>query len=170
MEQTFAVILMDVQMPVMDGYETARLIRLRDESEHTPIIFVTSHARNETQIPTRTRAAPSTSSSRRSCRTSCARRSRSSSSCSSSRARCRALAPSQQFRDSEARTRSVLENVADGIVTVSDEGVIESFNRAAGELFGYSEHEAVGQPFSTMVGPKHPGDFAERRRGRALDC
>lgn len=40
MRRTFAVILMDVQMPEMDGYETARLIRMREQSEHTPIIFV----------------------------------------------------------------------------------------------------------------------------------
>ena len=51
MAQTFAVILMDVQMPVMDGYETARLIRMRAESEHTPIIFITAHADEEAKIP-----------------------------------------------------------------------------------------------------------------------
>jgi signal transduction histidine kinase len=38
-----AVILMDVRMPGLDGYETARLIRGRDRSRHTPIIFVTAH-------------------------------------------------------------------------------------------------------------------------------
>src|SRR5947208_5409998 len=37
-----AVILMDVSMPGMDGFETASLIRQRPRSEHTPIIFVTS--------------------------------------------------------------------------------------------------------------------------------
>jgi CheY-like chemotaxis protein len=34
---------MDVQMPDMDGYETARLIRARRKSEHIPIIFLTAH-------------------------------------------------------------------------------------------------------------------------------
>ena len=67
---------------------------------------------------------------------------------------------SDQFRDSEARTRAVLENVADGIVTVSDAGVIESFNRAASKLFGYSEQEAVGRLFSEMVAAKFPGELA----------
>ncbi len=40
----FAVILLDVNMPGMDGFETARLIRGRRRSATTPIIFVTAHA------------------------------------------------------------------------------------------------------------------------------
>ncbi len=39
----FAVVLLDVHMPGMDGFETAALIRQRRSSEHTPIIFITSH-------------------------------------------------------------------------------------------------------------------------------
>jgi PAS domain S-box-containing protein len=39
--QSFALILLDVSMPGMDGFETARLIRERPRLEHTPIIFVT---------------------------------------------------------------------------------------------------------------------------------
>lgn len=38
----FSVILMDVQMPEMDGYETAALIREREQSKNTPIIFLTA--------------------------------------------------------------------------------------------------------------------------------
>ena len=47
MANVFAVILLDVRMPIMDGFETAALIRLRAESEMTPIIFVTAHAADE---------------------------------------------------------------------------------------------------------------------------
>ena len=43
-EQSFAVILMDVVMPILDGYETARLIRQRTTSQTTPIIFLTASA------------------------------------------------------------------------------------------------------------------------------
>ena len=42
LEQEFAVILLDVNMPDMDGFETARMIRQRKRTEHTPIIFVTA--------------------------------------------------------------------------------------------------------------------------------
>jgi CheY-like chemotaxis protein len=47
MTQDFAVILLDVRMPGMDGFETAALIRLRPRSEMTPIIFITSYTREE---------------------------------------------------------------------------------------------------------------------------
>ncbi|HEY2882207.1 MAG TPA: response regulator [Pirellulales bacterium] len=40
--EDFAVILLDVNMPEMDGFETAELIRKRRRSEHTPIIFLTA--------------------------------------------------------------------------------------------------------------------------------
>jgi signal transduction histidine kinase/DNA-binding response OmpR family regulator len=44
LEDDFAVILLDVNMPDMDGFETAALIRQRKRSESTPIIFVTAFA------------------------------------------------------------------------------------------------------------------------------
>jgi signal transduction histidine kinase/DNA-binding response OmpR family regulator len=42
LNQDFAVVLLDVRMPGMDGFETAELIRGREASESTPIIFITS--------------------------------------------------------------------------------------------------------------------------------
>jgi signal transduction histidine kinase/DNA-binding response OmpR family regulator len=42
LQQRFAVILLDVNMPGMDGFETAALIRNRKRSAHTPIIFITA--------------------------------------------------------------------------------------------------------------------------------
>jgi signal transduction histidine kinase/CheY-like chemotaxis protein len=42
LDTDFAVILLDVYMPGMDGFETAALIRQREKSRHTPIIFLTA--------------------------------------------------------------------------------------------------------------------------------
>ena len=44
LKHDFAVILLDVNMPGMDGFETAQLIRQRRRSAHTPIIFLTAFA------------------------------------------------------------------------------------------------------------------------------
>jgi len=44
LEHDFAVILLDVNMPGMDGLETAAFIRKRQRTAHTPIIFVTAYA------------------------------------------------------------------------------------------------------------------------------
>jgi two-component system, sensor histidine kinase and response regulator len=48
LRQEFAVVLLDVRMPMMDGFETAQLIRQRPRSELTPIIFVTALDKGET--------------------------------------------------------------------------------------------------------------------------
>lgn len=44
LQRDFAVILLDVNMPDMDGFETATLIRRYKRAAHTPIIFITSYA------------------------------------------------------------------------------------------------------------------------------
>src|SRR4051812_19330062 len=44
LEREFAVILLDVNMPDIDGIETAELIRQHRKTAHTPIIFVTAYA------------------------------------------------------------------------------------------------------------------------------
>ena len=43
LDQDFALILLDVVMPGVDGYETATLIRERPRSRQTPIIFLTAN-------------------------------------------------------------------------------------------------------------------------------
>lgn len=50
LDEDFAVILLDVQMPGLDGFETATLIREREKSRHTPIIFVTALSRSDTNV------------------------------------------------------------------------------------------------------------------------
>ncbi|HEV3118413.1 MAG TPA: hybrid sensor histidine kinase/response regulator, partial [Gemmataceae bacterium] len=50
LERDFAVILMDVQMPDMDGFEAAETIRTRERSRHTPIIFLTAYEQTELQM------------------------------------------------------------------------------------------------------------------------
>jgi CheY-like chemotaxis protein len=50
LEREFALILLDVQMPDLDGYETAALVREREQSRHTPIIFLTAINQSDAQV------------------------------------------------------------------------------------------------------------------------
>ena len=50
--EDFAVILMDVQMPGMDGFEAAAIIRDRKRSRHTPIIFLTAIDKSQNRVVT----------------------------------------------------------------------------------------------------------------------
>ena len=50
LEQDFAVILLDVHMPGMNGFETASLIRERERSKHTPIVFLTASDPSELAV------------------------------------------------------------------------------------------------------------------------
>lgn len=47
LREDFAIVLLDVQMPVMDGFETARLMKTRPSMQSVPIIFVTAISKED---------------------------------------------------------------------------------------------------------------------------
>src|SRR3954454_18433877 len=49
-EFDFALILMDVQMPNLNGFETAELIYEREKLKHIPIIFITAHSYDDENV------------------------------------------------------------------------------------------------------------------------
>ena len=173
LRQSFALILMDVRMPTMDGYETAGLIRQRKQTSRTPIMFVTAHAREDHEmlaayasgavdfiftpiVPDVLRAKVSVfvdlflQSQELHLQSRELQRSLES-----------IITLNAALRDSEASTQAVLDNVADGILTTGETGVIESFNRSAQALFGYREDEAIGQPLAFVIAPAHRAEFCE---------
>ncbi|MBA3453507.1 MAG: response regulator [Deltaproteobacteria bacterium] len=50
LEKDFSLVLLDVKMPGMDGFETAELIRGRERTKHLPIIFVTAHHQDQAAV------------------------------------------------------------------------------------------------------------------------
>jgi CheY-like chemotaxis protein len=80
LQMEFAVILLDVNMPDIDGLETASLIRQYKKTAQTPILFITAYV-DEMQASKAMRWARWTTSRRLSCPACCAPRSRCLSSC-----------------------------------------------------------------------------------------
>src|SRR5438105_1053720 len=50
LDRDFALVLLDIQMPGMDGLETAAMIRSRDRLRHLPIMFLTAFGRSDEQV------------------------------------------------------------------------------------------------------------------------
>ncbi|TMD97082.1 MAG: PAS domain S-box protein [Chloroflexi bacterium] len=63
------------------------------------------------------------------------------------------------LQESEKRMRSVLDNVSDGLATIDQAGIIDSANPAVGKLFGYSDHELIGEQASILIATTHRSAF-----------
>jgi PAS domain S-box-containing protein len=67
----------------------------------------------------------------------------------------------QTLSDSERRLRAILETAVEGIITIDERGVVESMNRAAEKIFGYTAAEVVGRNVSILM----PSPDRERHDG-----
>ena len=52
---------------------------------------------------------------------------------------------------SESRSRAIANNAADGILTLDENGLVETFNSAAERLFGFARTETVGEPAAMLL-------------------
>jgi diguanylate cyclase (GGDEF)-like protein/PAS domain S-box-containing protein len=60
------------------------------------------------------------------------------------------------------RTDTLLASVVEGFITIDARGAVESVNPAGERLFGYSEEELVGRPFSELLGDPYRAEYADR--------
>ena len=61
----------------------------------------------------------------------------------------------EALRESEGRTRSILESALDAIIVMDGNGVIHEWNPAAEQMFGYSREQAVGKPVVDLIIPPY---------------
>jgi two-component system sensor kinase FixL len=72
----------------------------------------------------------------------------------------------QALRESEARLRTILEAAADAILTIDELDRIESFNRAAEQLFGYQASEVLGKKLRLLI----PSPYRELHSENIARC
>ncbi len=72
------------------------------------------------------------------------------------------------LRDSESRLRTIFESAADGIITVDEDGLIESANTAVEAIFGYAIGELVGRPVTTLLPPSRDSGASGLQEGLHL--
>ena len=71
----------------------------------------------------------------------------------------------EALRQSQQRSRAIVETAMDGLITMDHEGRIVDFNAAAEQIFGYRGSEVIGQPLADIIIP--PPLREQHRRGLA---
>ena len=62
------------------------------------------------------------------------------------------------LRESAARTRAIVDTAVDAIISIDEQGLIESANPAAERLFGRSRDELIGETITALMPPPHADD------------
>jgi len=62
----------------------------------------------------------------------------------------------QEIQREETRLHAVLDGMVDGLITIDDKGVVQSFNKAAERMFGYAGEEILGKNVKFLM----PGSYA----------
>jgi diguanylate cyclase (GGDEF)-like protein/PAS domain S-box-containing protein len=62
------------------------------------------------------------------------------------------------LRAASERTQTILDNMIDGVISIDASGAVQSFNRAASEMFGYSAEEVMGHDLTMLM----PAEYRER--------
>jgi two-component system, LuxR family, sensor kinase FixL len=149
LHEEIAVILLDVQMPGMDGFETAALIREHPRFTKTPIIFVT--AVNTTDLD-RMRGyeigavdyvsvpvIPEILRAKVAVFVELHRKTR------------ELERVNQSLSESEQRMRAILDTAKDAIITIDASGTMQTVNPAAERIFGYVSAEMIGQSVRMLL-------------------
>ncbi len=73
----------------------------------------------------------------------------------------------EALRDGAARINTIVNNVVDGIVTVDEDGTIESINQSAERMFGYRAGQVLGCQFVVLLEERCGNAYLRQRRGGA---
>ena len=175
----FACILMDVQMPRMNGFEAAQIIKSRERSRHTPILFLTAISKEEEFIyegysvgavdyifkpfnPDILRSKVSVFVElflKNEQLKEQERRLR------ESERREMELRHRTELLESEARMAEIVGSAMEAIITFDEEGRTTLFNATAEKMFGMTAQEAMGKPVGRYFRPDLRSILSEGANG-----
>src|SRR5258708_11026352 len=164
LHEEIAVILLDVNMPGMDGFETAALIREHPRFTKTPIIFVTAvntsdldrirgyeiGAVDYVSVP----VIPEVLRAKVSVFVELHRKTR------------ELERVNQSLGESEQRMRAILDTANDAIITIDALGTMQSVNPATERIFGYNLAEMLGQNVRMLMPAPFRDEYERLMRQR----
>ncbi|HJQ19118.1 MAG TPA: ATP-binding protein [Gemmatimonadaceae bacterium] len=162
LQKDFAVVLLDVQMPGMNGFETAQLMKSRERTRYIPIIFLTAISKEEEYVfrgyqvgavdylskpfqPDVLRAKVAVFVD---LHLKQKRLAEQESKLRDSERRMTELRHMKEMLQSEARFREIVSTAMDAIVIFDENDKITIFNGAAERMFKTSAAKAIGHPIS----------------------
>jgi PAS domain S-box-containing protein len=167
LKQEFAVILLDVQMPGLNGFETAKLIRAREKTKHIPIIFITAISQDMEHVQRGYSVGaidyifkpyqPETLKQKIEKFVEIYQKYKEEISKSESQRSAELNEVNKKLdqttldlQRTEALAKVISETLIDTIVTFNGKGSILSVNSAVKIMFGYHPDELVGQPIGNL--------------------
>ena len=180
----FAVILLDINMPTMDGIQTARLIRERERSRDIPIIFITAYQPDQAQIlegyasgavdylikpvnpevlRSKVRIFIDLFRKKRQIEWQ-ARQLRAVNARLQREIEQREAAERDATFEREERQRVVLASIADAVITTDAHGLVTSLNPVAEQLTGVNAAESKGLALATVLQGIQPADLQPLER------
>jgi PAS domain S-box-containing protein len=184
----FALILLDVQMPNLNGFETAQLIKSRERSRDTPIIFLTAISKDEEFVfrgystgavdylfkPFHPDILRSKVSVLVDLHLKGREIQRQSELLRQSQVREVELRHRARLLESEARYAQIVNSATDSIISYGEDRAITVFNAAAEHAFGVRAQEALGRAVDGFLRPDGAGRLLSQevrpaREGEGLD-
>ncbi len=162
LKRDFALVLLDVQMPEMDGFETASLLRANPKTRHLPIIFVTAGMNEKAHLfhgyasgavdylikpiePLVLQGKVRTFCELYAQRVDIEFR--------KSNLEAMVTARTAELADSELRMRRVIDSAYEAFIGMDEAGCVVDWNGQAEIMFGWSKQEALGQAVADLVVP-----------------
>jgi PAS domain S-box-containing protein len=139
--KTYDLVIMDVMMPVMDGYEATRLIKAMCGERWVPVVFLSALEKDENLVAGLDAGGDDYLSKPVNFVVLEAKL----------RSLSRTIALNREVEEARRFNQAVTDNLLEAIVTIDERGLIETVNPAATHIFGYRTDEMVGRNINMLM-------------------